>query len=50
MKGHIKAVHRDGGFDMKTWIQCGLRSTYLNTRNDCRCKGKEGVYSQRILL
>ena len=26
MKSHIKAVHRDGGFNMKTWIKCGLRS------------------------
>ena len=24
MKSHIKAVHRDEGFDMKTWIKCGL--------------------------
>ena len=22
MKSHIKAVHRDGGFNMKTWIKC----------------------------
>ena len=22
MKSHIKAVHRDGDFDMKTWIKC----------------------------
>ena len=32
MKSHIKAVHRDGGFDMKTWIKCGLRSFGLTFR------------------
>ena len=32
MKSHIKAVHRDGGFNMKTWIKCGLRSFGLTFR------------------
>ena len=25
MKSHIKAVHRDGGFDMKIWIKLELK-------------------------
>ena len=36
MKSHIKAVHRDGGFDMKTWIKCGLRWFVL------KFKGEQG--------
>ena len=31
MKGHMEALHRDGDFNVKTWIKCGLRS-YI-TRN-----------------
>ena len=24
MKSHMEAAHRDGDFDVKTWIKCGL--------------------------
>ena len=26
MRSHIRAVHREGGFDMKTWKQNGRRT------------------------
>ena len=32
MKSHMEAVHRDGDFNVKTWIKCGLRSFGLTFR------------------
>ena len=32
MKSHMDAAHRDGDFNVKTWIKCGLRSFGLTFR------------------
>ena len=53
MKSHIKAVHRDGGFNMKTWIKCKNVKKCKNAKkhknakkNAKKCKNAKNVNSR----